>query len=319
MLFSVIIPVYKVEQYLRQCVDSVRYQNFEDIQIILVDDGSPDKCPEICDEYAALDSRIQVVHKANGGLSDARNCGMEKAKGDYLLFLDSDDILAPDSLQKLAEHLKDKPDMLATEIFDTLDVDEYDAKMQLFSIPDLQARHDVLQCLLYEKKNTWPAPQYVLRRDFVIDKKLRFDVGFFHEDVSWSARVFAFAETIAFYNGVWYIRRLAREGSITNTVNCQRTLDALELVHMQICDPEYAKIPEKARNTIFERLVYSALGSLRHYKLYDSSGKKAVVAKVRTMQKDFEYAKWPKYRIMLMLMKCIGIHNTLMLFGMIAG
>ena len=183
MLFSVIIPVYKVEQYLRQCVDSVRYQNFEDIQIILVDDGSPDKCPEICDEYAALDSRIQVVHKANGGLSDARNCGMEKAKGDYLLFLDSDDILAPDSLQKLAEHLKDKPDMLATEIFDTLDVDEYDAKMQLFSIPDLQARHDVLQCLLYEKKNTWPAPQYVLRRDFVIDKKLRFDVGFFHEDV----------------------------------------------------------------------------------------------------------------------------------------
>ena len=319
MLFSVIIPVYKVEPYLRQCVDSVRTQTFEDIQIILVDDGSPDKCPEICDAYAMLDSRVQVVHKANGGLSDARNYGIEKAKGEYLLFLDSDDLLAPGSLQILAEQLKDRPDVLATEILDTIDVEAYEAKTQLFSTPDPQVRWDVLRCLLYEKKNTWPAPQYILRRDFVIDKKLRFDVGFYHEDVSWSARVFAFAESIAFFDGVWYIRRLAREGSITNTVSYQRTLDVLELVHMQICDSEYHNVPEEDRNAIFERLVYSALGSLRYYRMYDSNEKKSVVAKVRTMQKDFDYAKWPKYRVMLLMMKCIGIHNTLMLFGFIAG
>ncbi len=88
---SVIIPIYNVEQYIRKCIDSVINQTLKDIEIILVDDGSPDNCPEICDEYAGLDSRVSVIHKANGGLSDARNAGMLRATGEYLLFVDSDD------------------------------------------------------------------------------------------------------------------------------------------------------------------------------------------------------------------------------------
>lgn len=75
-LFSIIIPIYKVEQYLNECVDSILNQSFLDYEIILVDDGSPDKCPEICDKYAEIDDRIHVIHKKNGGLSSARNCGV---------------------------------------------------------------------------------------------------------------------------------------------------------------------------------------------------------------------------------------------------
>ena len=84
--FSIIIPVYKVENYLRECVDSVVNQTFRDIEIILVDDGSPDTCPDICDSCAEADSRISVIHKKNGGLSSARNAGIDKANGKYLLF-----------------------------------------------------------------------------------------------------------------------------------------------------------------------------------------------------------------------------------------
>ena len=84
--FSIIIPVYKVQNYLRQCIDSVLAQTFTDFEIILVDDGSPDECPQICDEYAAKDSRIAVIHKKNGGLSSARNTGMKKAQGKYIIF-----------------------------------------------------------------------------------------------------------------------------------------------------------------------------------------------------------------------------------------
>ena len=98
---SVVIPVYKVEPYLRRCVDSVLAQTLPELEIILVDDGSPDNCPAICDEYAARDSRIRVIHKENGGLASARNAGLREVYGAYVFFLDSDDWLEPDGMELL--------------------------------------------------------------------------------------------------------------------------------------------------------------------------------------------------------------------------
>lgn len=100
---SVIIPVYKVEPYLHQCVDSVLGQDYDNLEVILVDDGSPDGCPQICDDYAAADSRIRVVHKSNAGLGMARNSGLEVASGDYVTFLDSDDWYNPGVLKTIME------------------------------------------------------------------------------------------------------------------------------------------------------------------------------------------------------------------------
>lgn len=98
---SVVIPIYKVEKYLKRCVDSVCRQTYSNLEIILVDDGSPDRCPEICDKYAQNDGRIKVIHKLNGGLASARNTGMKEMSGKYLFFLDSDDWLEQDGLEKL--------------------------------------------------------------------------------------------------------------------------------------------------------------------------------------------------------------------------
>lgn len=98
---SVVIPVYKVEAYLERCIDSVLAQTLQDLEIILVDDGSPDACPRMCDDYAQRDSRIRVIHKENGGLASARNAGMKAATGKWLFFLDSDDWLEPDGLENL--------------------------------------------------------------------------------------------------------------------------------------------------------------------------------------------------------------------------
>lgn len=100
-IISVIVPVYNVEQYLSQCIDSLLTQTLEDIEIILVDDGSTDACPQICDAYALRDTRIKVIHKVNGGLSDARNWGIERAQGEYIAFLDSDDWVKPDFYEYL--------------------------------------------------------------------------------------------------------------------------------------------------------------------------------------------------------------------------
>ena len=100
-IISVIVPIYKVERYLRQCVDSILNQTHSALEVILVDDGSPDGSGKICDEYAARDSRVRVIHKKNGGLSDARNAGIDIARGDYIAFVDSDDWLEPDTYESM--------------------------------------------------------------------------------------------------------------------------------------------------------------------------------------------------------------------------
>ena len=100
-LISVIVPVYKAEQYLDECVQSIRNQTYTNLEIILVDDGSPDRCPEMCDEYAKQDSRIKVIHKKNGGPSSARNIGLNAASGLYIGFVDSDDVIAPNMYERL--------------------------------------------------------------------------------------------------------------------------------------------------------------------------------------------------------------------------
>ena len=124
MTLSVIIPVYNVEETLDRCVESVLKQRIDDMEVILVDDGSPDKCPEMCDHWAAKDQRIRVIHKPNGGLSDARNAGIDMACGDYITFVDSDDWIADNTYPPLLEKMTDI-DILEYNIADRLSLNEH--------------------------------------------------------------------------------------------------------------------------------------------------------------------------------------------------
>ena len=119
-LFSVVVPIYNVEAYLNRCVESLVNQTYTALEIILIDDGSPDRCGEICDEWAERDERIKVIHKQNGGLGMARNTGLDNAKGDFIFFVDSDDYLTPDAVEGCAA-------ALAEYGFDTLLFGRYDA------------------------------------------------------------------------------------------------------------------------------------------------------------------------------------------------
>ena len=119
---SLIVPVYKTEKYLRQCIDSLINQTFQDIEIILVDDGSPDNSPAICDEYAAKDQRIKVIHKKNAGVSEARNSGIDAAQGDFMMFVDSDDWMELDGCEILYhEYLRTGADTVIGDVFSASD------------------------------------------------------------------------------------------------------------------------------------------------------------------------------------------------------
>ena len=116
-LISIIVPVYNVEKYIHECVDSIINQTYKNIEIILVDDGSPDNCGKICDEYAKKDNRIKVIHKPNGGLSDARNHGIDVANGEWLMFIDSDDWIEPNMAEKLLHSaLNNKADLAISSV-----------------------------------------------------------------------------------------------------------------------------------------------------------------------------------------------------------
>ena len=128
-MISIIVPIYNVEKYLNRCVDSILAQTFTDFELILVDDGSPDNCGKICDEYAEKDSRIYVIHKENGGLSDARNAGLDIAKGEYVYFVDSDDYVEPDLLEKIIPYMQEGCQLVPFEFLAEYD----DGSVRLFN------------------------------------------------------------------------------------------------------------------------------------------------------------------------------------------
>ena len=117
-MISVVVPIYKVEEYLRQCVESILNQTYKDLEIILVDDGSPDNCPSICDEYALKDARVKVIHKENGGLIAARKTGVMASTGEYVTFVDGDDYISKYMYEEVAKAIESySPDMVMTEFF----------------------------------------------------------------------------------------------------------------------------------------------------------------------------------------------------------
>ena len=143
-MVSVIIPIYNVEKYLEECVESVLYQTYQDLEIILVDDGSPDGCGAICDEYAQKDKRVKVIHKENGGLSDARNAGLDVCRGDYIVFVDSDDCIHPQMIERLYNLLMKYQTDMAICSFQDIEENE----MPLYAKYDAQGKE-----YCFEKEN----------------------------------------------------------------------------------------------------------------------------------------------------------------------
>ena len=135
-MISVIVPIYKVEKYLRRCVDSVLAQTYTNFELLLVDDGSPDGCPQICDEYARLDARVKVIHKPNGGLISARNAGILAARGDYICYVDGDDWAKENMLQFIHERITESPVPLDMVLFAAHNVFEDHLEETINEVPE---------------------------------------------------------------------------------------------------------------------------------------------------------------------------------------
>ncbi|MBQ2900586.1 MAG: glycosyltransferase family 2 protein [Agathobacter sp.] len=230
-LISIIVPIYKVEAYLERCVNSLLSQSYKNIEIILVDDGSPDNCPLLCDELKQKDSRIRVLHKENGGLSSARNAGLRIANGEYIAFVDSDDYIAVDMLEKMHEAIvKDGTDLC---ICDFCSVDEAGKSLEteeeqfafentIFSMEETLK----LVCGYTKKDNVWrlvPAWNKLYHKHLF--ENCSFEEGKLHEDEFFIHHVISQCNTISLISDKLYYY-VQRENSIVNSKYSIKRFDA---------------------------------------------------------------------------------------------
>lgn len=245
---SVIVPVYKVEDYLDRCVNSIVNQTYQNIEIILVDDGSPDKCPEMCDVWAQKDDRIKVIHKTNGGISEARNVGLSNANGEYISFVDSDDWIDNFFYERLVSKLnssgcdivacrylkvdsKEESCIDSNDSYNTRIIDNYEAMKDVIS-------GDIVWQVIVNK---------IYKKELI--SNILFEVGKRHEDDMWTYQVVGLSHNIAIVDYVGYFYYQRKDSFMCDRYNLKR-LDVLEAktLRQQYIEEYYPdlSIPAKA-------------------------------------------------------------------------
>ena len=225
-LISIVVPIYNVEKYLNRCVDSILNQTYHNIEVILVDDGSPDLCGSICDEYQKKDMRIKVIHKKNGGLSDARNTGIKIAHGEYLTCIDSDDFVSPFFLDNLWTAMEKNKCEIATSWF----VDYYEGdkipKAQKLDIKDIQVlnREKFYERLLYQDGVEVSAWGKLYKSSLF--QGVEYPVGKLYEDIPTTYLLVEKAIRIAVIPNVDYFY-FQRKTSIAQATFCIKKMDAI--------------------------------------------------------------------------------------------
>lgn len=255
-LISIVVPVYNVEVYLNKCVTSLIQQTYRNLEIVLVDDGATDNCPQMCDDWAQRDSRIKVIHKPNGGLSDARNVGMMEATGELVAFVDSDDWIDEDTLEKMYLRMQtDDSDIVScgvkwvTEDGTLLnditvkhdeDLDTYDAMSELISDGKL-------------KQHVW---NKLYKRAII--ENIPFEKGKFHEDVFWSYQVIGRAKKVSLMTESFY-NYVQRSNSIMGESYSEKRLDALDAMK-QRCEYIKGQFPD-----LHDKALYVYISSCMYH------------------------------------------------------
>lgn len=263
---SIIVPVYKVEQYLPKCVDSLLHQDLlpGEYEIILVDDGSPDLCGDICEEYAVRFSNIKVVHRENGGLSAARNTGVDVAQGQYIQFVDPDDYLEPNVLKALVDKMEDEGLDLIRFNYQNVNVQYEVFEPNKVSKPYVDYHDESCDGLTFLTERlgfgcyAW---QFMIRNELL--EGCRFKEGIYFEDTEWTPRLLMKAQRVTSTKLMVY-NYLFREGSITQSVDEEKKKKVLDDKFLLI-DSMKGQMRELADKRWFEGIISQTVLSIIEY------------------------------------------------------
>lgn len=226
---SIIIPVYNVQEYLRQCLDSVIKQGLSNIEIILVNDGSTDNSGNICDDYAKKYSYIKVVHQKNKGLSGARNTGIRNSTGKYLMFIDSDDFInSKVDLKKIVMNLKkDITQYKWVYYYENSNKYTKFKDMEIYSDEDID---ELLLKKVFDGTFSVSACDKIIKKSLIVDNDIYFKEGIYSEDMDWTFRLYEKISSYDILNEDVYIYRQARKGSITNKIKNKNVVDLFGII-----------------------------------------------------------------------------------------
>lgn len=313
-VLSVVIPIYKVEQYLERCVNSVLNQDFQDLEVILVDDGSPDRCPQICDDFAEKDSRVKVVHKPNGGLSSARNAGIDVANGKYIAFLDSDDQWKKDGLKpliELAQNTYAQLIMFASVSFYEEEDGYYSRNDYGFfdKWKDTITSEQIYPYLIEYGNLQEHACTKFINLAFLRQHNLYFKAGILGEDTEWMFRMLREKVSIFVVNIPLYIYTENRAGSIVNTASTKSVRDLISTVKNSL---EYYQNNPDAPTKQFELAHCAYLWSIAFGIFNNVPDVERVEIKkiLKDVGKQLDLSSHPKSKKVGVLYKVLGFNMT---------
>ena len=311
-LISVIVPIYKVEKYLDQCVESIVNQTYKNLEIILVDDGSPDNCPQMCDDWAEKEKRIKVVHKKNGGLSDARNAGLEIATGDYIAFVDSDDWIEKKYIEYLYQAIiSTGADMSACDVRSVDEGHEVpEINDDIGEIKKLTPK-EALGELIKGRTIRAVAWNKLYRANLIINEK--FEVGKLHEDEFFTYRIIDKCQSLAYINVLLY-NYLQRSGSIMSTYSI-RHLDSFEagIRRLEFLKGKYPDLYHKDKATFCKACVNYYCDTLTN-KFTDALSAQKTIKNYRR-QMSFSLGEFMRYKLKDKLYIIISHNRLISLFA----
>lgn len=317
MKFSIVIPCYKVEKYLSECVDSILSQTFTDYEIILVDDGSPDRVPEICDEYAKKDNRIRVIHQKNGGLSRARNAGIAEAMGDYVVCIDSDDyLLHKDVLQAINNKLSTNPDVV---LYGYKKLYESDGAWGEPVVPHavIGSVKVVIDHQLLNDTFTATAWTKAVRTSLLHNYKIEFTPGLISEDNDWYMRILCYAKSIVCLEEPCVAYR-QRPGSISHAAKINSLTDNLWILETWPSRFDEIGIDNDLKSTLMSALAYFYANLLIVFTSYPRSVTNEYRYRLKSLLYLFDYAKTPRANIEKRFIKILGFELSIILLTLLS-
>ncbi|WP_060210034.1 glycosyltransferase family 2 protein [Sporosarcina koreensis] len=316
---SIIIPVYNVENYLEDTIESVLKQSYKNIEIILINDGSTDNSKKVCERYAAQYDFIYLIDQENGGLSKARNIGVKEAKGEYIIFLDSDDFWEDNLLDILRKYLHENTDVdyLFFRHFEYFETTKRKKERSLNIDPEIINQLRGLDTLSYildrEKYFPWYACLSIIRSEFIRENNLLFQVGRNYEDVLWTPEVFMNAYKVGFVNKALHVYRRDREGQITSQISYQNLRDSIFIADYWMkktsqLNREDLKV--KIMNNIIPRYFYALWFS----GFLNKRNRKMILRELQDHCYLLDYRDTPIQKLTYMLISCFGFALTSKIF-----
>lgn len=315
MKVSFILPIYNVEKYLSECVESILVQTYRDFEILLVDDGSPDNCPALCDEWAEKDSRVKALHKPNGGLSDARNYGLEHAQGDYVVFVDSDDFwVNKDCLQRLMNVVDAHPECdfigfnCSYYYSDSKTYNKWVAYDESLSKPT--DKDTVLRSLVASGTFPMSACLKILKRKSLSEINLNFIKGLLSEDIPWFIDLLEGTKKCMFINDYIYAYRQGVVGSISNSFSVRNFNSILRIIDNELQKLEGRTFNEKTKDYIKSFLAYELCICLGGLGQLEKSVRNECYEKLKQYKWLLKFRQNPKVKKVALINSLLGFRVT---------